>query len=42
MKMRNEDKDMIVNSNIQVKLTKLVIIKLEGTNLDWLLYSNQF
>ena len=42
MKKRNEDKDMIVNSNIQVKLTKLVIIKLEGTNLDWLLYSNQF
>ena len=42
MKKRNENKDMIVNSNIQVKLTKLVIIKLEGTNLDWLLYSNQF
>lgn len=42
MKKRNEDKDMIVNSNIQVKLTKLVITKLEGTNLDWLLYSDQF
>ena len=42
MKKKNEDEDMIVNSPIQIKLPKLVIVKLEGTNLDWLLYFNQF
>ena len=42
MKKKNEDEDMIVNSPIQIKLPKLVIAKLEGTNLDWLLYFNQF
>ena len=29
--MENEDKDIIVNRNIQVKLPKLVITKFEGT-----------
>ena len=33
MKKKNEDEDMIVNSPIQIKLPKLVIVKLEGTNL---------
>ena len=34
MKLKNEDKDMILNMNIQVKLPKLVITKFEGTHLD--------
>ena len=35
MKKKNEEKDMILNRNIQVKLPKLVITKFEGTHLDW-------
>ena len=42
MKKKNEDKDMIVNRNTQVKLPKLVITKFEGTDLDWLQFWNQF
>ena len=42
MKKKNEDEDMIVNSPIQIKLPQLVIAKLGGTILDWLLYFNQF
>ena len=41
-KKKNEDKDMIVNRNIHFKLPKLVITKLESTNLDWLRFLNQF
>ena len=42
MKKKNEDKDIIVNSNIQVKLSKLAITKFEGTHLDWFRFWNQF
>ena len=42
MKKKNEDKDIIVNRNIQVKLPKLVITKFEGTHLDWFRFWNQF
>ena len=35
MKKKNEEKDMILNRNIQVKLPKLVITKFEGTHLNW-------
>ena len=35
MKPKNEDKDMIVNRNIRVKLPNVVIARFEGTNLDW-------
>ena len=35
MKQKNEDKDIIVNRNILVKLPKLVITKFEGTDLNW-------
>ena len=38
----NQDKDMILNSSIQVKLPKLAITKFEDTNLDWLRFWNQF
>ena len=34
MKKRNDDKDIIVNRNIQVKLPNLVMTKFEGTHLD--------
>ena len=42
MKKKNEDKDMIVNRSIQVKLPKLVITKFEGIHLDWFQFWNQF
>ena len=42
MEKKNEDKDIIVNSNIQVKLSKLAITKFEGTHLDWFRFWNQF
>ena len=42
MKKKNEDEDLIVNRPIQIKPAKLVIAEFEGTNLDWLLYLNQF
>ena len=42
MKKRNEDKEMIVDRNSQTKLSKLVITRFEGTNLDWLQFWNQF
>ena len=35
MKKKNEEKDMILNRNIQVKLPKLVITKFGGTHLNW-------
>ena len=35
MKQKHEDKDIIVNRNIPVKLPKLVITKFEGTDLNW-------
>ena len=35
MKKKNEEKDMILNRNIQVKLPKLVTTKFEGTHLNW-------
>ena len=34
MNRKNEDKDIIVNRNIQVKLPKLVITEFEGTHQD--------
>ena len=34
MKKKNEDRDVFVNRNIQVKLPKLVIKIFEGTHLD--------
>ena len=34
IKKMNEDKDIIVNRNLQVTLLKLVITKFEGTKLD--------
>ena len=42
MKKKNEDKDVIVNKNIQVKLPKLVVTKLEDTHLDWFRFWNEF
>ena len=42
MEKKNEDKDIIVNSNIQIKLSKLAITKFEGTHLDWFRFWNQF
>ena len=42
MKKKNEDKDVFVNRNIQVKLPKLVIKIFEGTYLDWFRFWNQF
>ena len=42
MKKKNEDKDIIVYRNIQVKPPKLVITKFEGTHLDWFRFWNQF
>ena len=42
MKKKNEDKDVFVNRNIQVKLPKLVIKIFEGTYLDWFGFWNQF
>ena len=35
MKKKNEEKDVILNRNIQVKLPKLVTTKFEGTHLNW-------
>ena len=34
MNKNNQDKDMILNSSIQVKFPKLVITKFEDTSLD--------
>ena len=34
IKKKNEDKDMIVNRNVRVKLLILVIARFEGANLD--------
>ena len=34
MKQKNEDKDMIVNRKIRVKLAMVVIARFEDTNLD--------
>ena len=42
MKKKNEEKDMILNRNIQVKLPKLVTTKFEGTHLNWFWFWNQF
>ena len=42
MEKKNEDKDIIVNSNIQVKLLKLATTKFEGTHLAWFRFSDQF
>ena len=42
MKKKNENQDIIVNGNIQVKLPKLVITKFEGIHLDWFRFWNQF
>ena len=33
-KKKNEDKDIIINRNIQVKLPNLVTTKFESTHLD--------
>ena len=33
-KKKNEDKDIIINRDIQVKLPNLAITKFEGTHLD--------
>ena len=41
-KKKNEDKDIIVNRNIQFKLPKLMITNFEGTYLDWFRFWNQF
>ena len=35
MKQKNEDKDMIANRKIRVKLPMVVIARFEDTNLDW-------
>ena len=42
MKKKGEEKDIIVNRNIQVKLPKLELTKFEGTPLDWFRFWNQF
>ena len=42
MKKKNEDNDIILNRNIQVKLPKLAITKFEDTNLAWFRFWNQF
>lgn len=42
MKKKSEEKDIIVNRNIQVKLPKLELTKFEGTPLDWFRFWNQF
>ena len=42
MKKKNEYTGIIVSSNIQVKLTKLVITRFEGVHLDWFRFWNQF
>ena len=42
MKKKNEDKDIILSRNIQVKIPKLVITKCEVTHLDWFRFLNQF
>ena len=34
IKKKNEDKDMIVNRNVRLKLLILVIARFEGANLD--------
>ena len=39
---KKKNKDMFLKRNIRVKLTKLVITKFEGTNLEWLQFWNQF
>ena len=41
-KKKNEDKDIIINRNIQVKLPNLVLTKFESTHLDWFQFWNQF
>ena len=42
MNRKNEDKDIIVNRNIQVKLLMLVITEFEGTYQDWFRFWDQF
>ena len=42
MQKRNEDKDIIVNGNIQVNLPNLVITKFKVTHMDLFRFWNQF
>ena len=42
MKKKNEDNDIIVHRDIQVKLLKLAITKFEGTHLAWFRFLDQF
>ena len=32
---KSEDKNIIINMNIQIKLPTFVVTKFEGTHLDW-------